>query len=348
MACKYCYLGCKENADKTERKVVDVKFAKRAIQDYFQHQARPAVRFFADGEPTLEMKLIKELYEYAEGLTNNIAFFELQTNGSFDDDSARWIRDHMDIVYISSDGCPSEHDFQRVNKNGKGTSSVIEKNIRILAENPKLQLGCRATITKYNVFKQKEMIDYFHALGVKILFSDKVFAPIGGSAGQFNIDNKVFVDEFVEARAYAEKKYGDDFFYGSMYSANFDEEVIYACRSCTATPHVTPDGYISCCDLCVSGDNPTMRELIYGVYDSNLDKIFYDENAIVHIKSRKAENIMQCHNCEVRNYCAGACLGEALNETGDFYGVKEEACEAIRYLWQKLGGQPIKNKYLHP
>ena len=133
-----------------------------------------------------------------------------------------------------------------------------------------------------------------------------------------------------------------------MYCANFDEEVIYACRSCLPTPHVTPDGYITCCDMCVTADDASMKELIYGVYDERLDTIFYDQKAIEHIQSRKAENIPECRNCEVRNYCAGACLGEALNETGSFYGVKKESCDAIRYLWKKLGSKPIKNKYLHP
>ena len=348
MACKYCYLGSKDAKNEKEKRLIDIKFAKKAIQDYFAVQARPAVRFFADGEPTLGFEVIRELHDYAESLTNNVSYFELQSNGFFSEHIAEWIRDNIDIVFISCDGMPEVHDKQRVAKGSANTSSVIERNLRILVQNPNCQVGVRATITKYNVYKQKEMIDYFHSLGVKILFSDKVFAPIGGSAEEFNIDYKTFVDEFVAAREYAEEKYGDDFFYGSMYCANFDEEVIYACRSCLPTPHVTPDGYITCCDMCVTADDTSMRELIYGVYDEHLDTIFYDQNAIEHIRSRKAENIPECRKCEVRNYCAGACLGEALNETGSFYGVKKESCDAIRYLWKKLGGKPVKNKYLHP
>lgn len=348
MNCKYCYLGSQEKKQAKEKRVVNMKFAKRAIQDYFAEQARPAVRFFADGEPTLEIEKIKELYKYAESLTNNISYFELQTNGYFSRDIAEWVRDHMDIVFISCDGTPSVHDSQRPIGFCTKTSDVIERNIRIIAENKKCQLGIRATITKNNVDKQKEMIDYFYSLGVKILFSDKVFAAIGETETDLNVDYKTFVDSFLEAKEYAKEKYGDDFFYGCMYSSNFDEEVIYACRSCLPTPHVTPDGYVTCCDMCVSGSDEIMRPLIYGVYDENLDQIFYDREAIKKIRSRKAENILACKNCEVRNFCAGACLGEALNETGDFYGVKQESCDAIRYMWEKMGKQPIVNKHLHP
>lgn len=348
MACRYCYLGDTSIKDEKKKQVVNINFAKKAIKDYFSMQPRPAVRFFADGEPTLEMDIIKQLHDYSESLTNNISYFELQSNGFFNENDAIWIRDNIDIVFISSDGMPCIHDIQRVSRGNVKTSSIIERNLKILVKNPKCQVGVRSTITKYNVYKQKEMIDYYYSLGVKILFSDKVFAPIGGSAEEFNIDYKTFVDEFVEARRYAQEKYGDDFFYGTMYSANFDEEVIYSCRSCLPTPHVTPDGYITCCDMCVTADDVSMKELIYGVYDENLDTIFYDKKAIEHIRSRKAENIPECRECEVRNYCAGACLGEALNETGNFYGVKKESCDAIRYLWKKLGGKPIKNKFLHP
>ncbi len=348
MSCKYCYLGDKTVCDDQPKRVIDINFAKRAIKDYFGEQARPAVRFFADGEPTLEMDIIKELYRYSENLTNNVSYFELQSNGLFSKSDAEWIRDHMDIVFISCDGMPSIHDYQRTSRNGTPTSLILEDNLRIMVQSNNCQVGIRSTITKYNVYKQKEMIDYFYNLGVKILFSDKVFAPIGGSAEEFNVDYKTFVDEFVEARQYAIDKYKGEFFYGSMYSANFDEEVIYACRSCLPTPHVTPDGYISCCDMCVTAEDTSMKELIYGVYDKNLDTIFYDEKAIEHIRSRKAANIPECRNCEVRNYCAGACLGEALNETGNFYGVKKESCDAIKYLWKKLGSKPIKNQFLHP
>lgn len=348
MACKYCYLGDTNVKERKEKRTVNLNFAKKAIKDYFSVQARPAVRFFADGEPTLEFDIIRELHDYAESITNNVSYFELQSNGFFSPEIAEWVRDNIDIVFISCDGMPCVHDMQRVSRNGVSTSEVIERNIKILNQNPKCQVGARATITKYNVYKQKEMIDYFYSLGVRILFSDKVFAPIGGSSEEFNIDYKTFVDEYVEARDYAKEKYGDDFFYGTMYSANFDEEVIYACRSCLPTPHVTPDGYITCCDMCVTADDTSMHELIYGVYDEKLDTIFYDQAAIEHIRTRKAENIPECRNCEVRNYCAGACLGEALNETGSLYGVKKEACDAIKYLWHRLGSKPIKNKYLHP
>jgi len=349
LACKYCYLGCIDRAElQSEKKAINMNFAKRGIREYFSTQPKPAVRFFADGEPTLEFEKMKELYAYAESLTNNIAYFELQTNGYFGKESAEWIRDHIDIVFVSCDGIPSDHDGQRCTIAGGKTSAAIERNIRIMVENPQCQVGIRATITNRNVHHQKEMIDYFYSLGVKVLFSDKVFAPIGGSSEQFNIDNITFADTFLEARQYAIDKYGNDFFYGSMYTANFDEEVIYACRSCLPTPHLTPDGYVTCCDLCVTGGDANMRDLIYGVYDENLDVILYDQKAIKRIQSRKVENIPECQACEVRNYCAGACLGEALNETGNFYGVKQEACECIKYLWSRLGKTSIENRYLHP
>ena len=348
MACKYCYLSGGQECKNRPTKKIDLDFAKIGISDYFSMSNTYAVRFFADGEPTLEFDTMKDIYSYAKEISEGKCIFELQSNGFFSDAIAKWIKDNINIVFISYDGLPEINDTQRCLANGEGTSSVIERNIKTLLTNPKCQVGVRATITNNNVYYQKEMIDYFYSIGVKILFSDLVFAPIGGSTESFNVNYTTFVDTFVDAKEYAKHKYGKDFFYGSMYCANFDEKVCYACRSCLPTPHLTPDGYVTCCDFCVTSSDENMRELIYGTYDPVTKKIFYDQRAIDHIRTRTPDNIPECRNCEVKDYCAGACLGEALNETGDFYGVKKDACNAIKYMWEKMGKKTIDIPFLHP
>jgi hypothetical protein len=339
MRCRYCYLRGVER----EKEVVDLKFAKRAISDFFFENPHPAIRFFADGEPTIEIQKIKDLCDYACSISEKRPLFELQTNGVFDENVANWIGDNIDIIFISMDGPPRINDLNRVDFMFSPTSEIVEKNIEILLKK-KCEVGIRATITKFNVKNQVEMIEYYKSFGIKMIFGDMVFAKIGGDADGFGVDYITFVDEYVRARDYAESV---EIFYGTMFSSNFDEKVKYACRSCLPTPHVTTDGYISCCDMCVSG-NSELKELIYGKYDEESDVILYNELAMNKIRLRSVENIPACKLCIVKDYCAGACLGEALNETGDFFGVKSESCKAICYLWEKLGGGEIKNKYLHP
>lgn len=341
MNCLYCYLN--ENGERSKQ-TIDVNFAKKGIEDFFKDNEHPAIRFFAEGEPTLALKEMIEIKEYADQISNHQAVYELQTNGLFNISTAEWIRENINIVYISMDGPPDIHDKLRVSTNGMGTSEYLRRNIVILKKNPHLQLGVRATINAINNKRQREMIDYFLEVGVNIVFGDLIFSSVGSVETPLNVDYKEFVDEFVKARSYAE---GKGVFYGTMFSANFDEEVTYACRACLPTPHLTVDGYVSCCDMCVSGDS-SLKELIYGRFNPEKNLIEYNPDAINKIKSRMPDNINECKVCEVKNYCGGGCLGEALNETGDFYSVKEESCKAIKYLWRKLGQKPISLPYLHP
>lgn len=332
--CKYCYVEKNQENIKT----IDINFAKAAIKDYFKDNESPAVRFFADGEPTLAFNKIIEIKEYALSITDKNVTFELQTNGVFSEDVCNWIRDNIDIVFISFDGPPEVNDILR------GKSYIIEENIKRLVKSDKVILGLRATLSSLNYKIQKEYIDYLNNIGVKILFSDLIFPKVGESDSEYALKYQEFIDTFVEAREYAE---GLGIFYSTMYAANFDEEVEVGCRACLPTPHLTVDGYVTCCDMCTSG-NSSLSDLIYGEFDESTLTINYDFEKMEKIKSRNKYNITECRECEVSDYCAGACMGEAVNETGDILGVKDESCLAIKYLWRKLGGQPIELPYLHP
>lgn len=332
--CKYCYV--EKDIDKV--KTINIDFAKNGIRDYFQNNASPAVRFFADGEPTLAFEKIKLLKEYSQEISNKKVLFEIQTNGCFNEEIRDWLAENMDIIFISLDG-PAE-----INDKLRGNTSLIENNLKFLSKIKNLTLGVRATITSLNNDKQKEIINYLRKLGVNILFADLVFSKVGEGATNIGVDYKKFIDKYVEAYEYSKKI---DFFYSTMFAANFDEEVECGCRACLPTPHLTVDGYVSCCDMCTSG-NSSLNELIYGKFIENENRIEYYQDKINNIKLRNKFNIPACIECEIKDYCAGACLGEALNETGNIFGVKEEACMAIKYLWEKLGKKKIELKYLHP
>ena len=66
------------------------------------------------------------------------------------------------------------------------------------------------------------------------------------------------------------------------------------------------------------------------------------------IRSRSADNMPGCKNCIAKYHCAGYCLGEVTNETGNMFGKKVEVCEPIRYLFKNLPANRRKYKYTHP
>jgi len=346
LACRYCYDGVNRSSTTGPRRI-DKDFVKRGVLDYFANYASREIRFFANGEPTLDLDFIKEITQFALE-EDESCVFELQTNGLFSEDTAKWISGNMDIVWISCDGPPEIQDYYRPTVGGGPSSPTVERNIRYLAAQP-IILGCRATIGKRNLERQVDIIDYFHSLGVKAVMSDPMFASVNACNSEFSFEESPslldYAKRFLEAREYAESK---GLFYGSILSANFDEETECACRACIPYPHLTVDGHVSACDMASDWCNSKMAPLIYGEYDKEKDRIKYDQDKIVVIKSRIASNMSRCQGCKILKNCAGACLGEALNETGSMFGIKPEVCAAIRYLSERMPLNKGLFPFLHP
>jgi radical SAM protein with 4Fe4S-binding SPASM domain len=100
--------------------------------------------------------------------------------------------------------------------------------------------------------------------------------------------------------------------------------------------------------MAYSGSNSKMKDLIYGRYIAEQKRIHYDNESIERIKSRTASNMSDCQKCEILYNCAGACLGEALNETGSMFGIKEDVCDTIRYLAKHVPLNQGMFPYIHP
>ena len=339
MKCTYCY--CKNN--KPAGKSMDMRFIKRAILDFYEQEGGVFVRFFGDGEPTLYKEQIVEITEFGYSVDKN-AKFELQTNGTFDQIFAEWVAKNIDIVWISYDGTTEINDHYRMDKFGNSVSSIVEGNIRYLVDRIDT-LGVRSTVGEYNVNKQREMIDKMVELGVKNIYSDMLFGVVGdGTYCEREIDPMEYAKSYYDAYCYAKQKGVN---YGSFFTINTDEEVQVSCRACVPMPHLTIDGYVSCCDMGYEY-NERMDCLFYGKYDAEQDKIIYDHQKIEYIRGRTVDNITECSTCEVKQYCGGGCIGEALNEKGSIYAIKKKNCEAIKYivkLIRKDGGIKMP---LHP
>jgi len=347
LACRYCYL----NEVRPEKpKSIDVNFVKQGIIDFFKDNS-PAIRFFGNGEPTLEFKKMQDIWEYADIAAGGNLYSELQTNGFFNDTVCDWIIEHIDMIWVSCDGFPEVQNIHRPTIIGGESAEVVERNIRKLAGAGK-RVGVRATIGNLNVNRQEEMIDYFVSLGVKAVFGDHLCMPVSGEAckGEKDILVEVgpleYAEAFVRARTYADTK---GLFYSNFLMVNFDEAVSINCRSSLPAPHLTPSGYVSSCDMVSGPTNTPLDDLVYGQYDEAKNRITYDESKIEKIRTRRWDQIPECQACEIVKYCAGGCAGEAINESGDFYGVKKNLCGATRYLASIYGvGYKERFTYIHP
>lgn len=345
--CKYCYTN---KEDYPEQKI-DLDFAKCLLEDYFKTNYKKVVRFFAAGEPTMNLEAIKTILAYANSLTDEEIKVEIQTNGMFDEDTASWLAENVDYIWISCDGTPDVQDFYRpVFQSEKASSSIVEKNIRYLSNHCKEMVGVRMTILNSNLHRQKEMLNYFYGLGVRDVWADPIFPSVGYKEPYEKIDLMEFAKEFVEACNYAE---GLGMFYGSNYTCNFDEHVCHYCRACKPVPHATTDGYVTACDMAMfkeqeGSNNEHMNVLIYGKWNPHTKSIEYDERRIDNIRNRNCEHMSHCENCIAKYHCGGYCLGEVTNETGNLYGQLSQKCEVVRYLFTHLSENQKKYKYSHP
>lgn len=340
LECKYCY--CKDS--KEIQKDININFVKRAILDFYKKEGNLYVRFFGDGEPTLKKNMIKVITEFCKKIDVN-AKFELQTNGTFDSEFCDWIAENINIIWISYDGTTEVNDFYRVTKDGKKVSEIVERNINYLAKTDRI-VGVRTTIGRKNVDLQKEIIFKMKELGIKYIYSDLMFADIENkSYYETPVSHMEYADKFILAREYA-KSFGIK--YESFFTINFDEEIDIFCRACIPMPHLTTDNYISCCDMGYQYDE-RFDELFYAKYDEKNDVIVYDEKKIDYIAKRKVDLLEDCEGCIAKYHCAGGCIGEAINEQGTIYSIKKQNCEAIRYIFGKIGAEYTSvNEVLHP
>jgi radical SAM protein with 4Fe4S-binding SPASM domain len=340
--CRYCYT----NKTKHKHQTLALDFAKVGIDDYFRENTSRHIRFFGAGEPTVELKLMKAIRDYAAQTAGSQLVVETQTNGVFRMPTTEWLAENLDIIWVSSDGLPETQDFYRRALTGKPTSRIVEKNVRFLTTHGRGMVGIRATITSRNVLSQREMLKYFGDLGVRAVWSDPVFPAIGKNEAYDSPDLMEYAREFVIAEEFARN---NKIFYGSILTCNFDENTTQHCRACLPVPHLTTDGYVSACDMALFGeDRGPMSVFIYGRWMKGDNKIEYDQAKIRILRSRSIENIAACHNCEVRYRCGGYCLGEVVNETGSLFGRKNYVCDAIQYLWWNLPRPKELYKYLHP
>lgn len=351
--CAYCYPG---NYKQHARTISD-EFVYSAI-DYFIRDglgscAISKVRFYALGEPTIEIEKMKQFHQIALN-RNSTLEFELQTNGIFQKESdADWISSNMDMIWVSLDGPPDLHDSFRYFSDHSPSSHIVEKNISRLqnAANRRCKIGIRPTVTKMALPRLREIVEYAVTLGVEAVYFHPAIKP--QATNKLNSGSVYTYSPMEFAKAYVEQILpiieDSKLFIGNFITVNFDEPTEIFCRSCLPSPQLTIDGYISSCDKAPLGADKRFSPLIFGKWNENSGRIELFDDAIETLKSRTINNITECKECEARLHCGGGCMGEINLQSGDIFSINHEFCEALRYLFKHISpGTGKLYPYCHP
>ena len=365
LCCRYCYNAHERNQIKEH--TIPMELAKAGVDWYFANNESRHIRFYGPGEPSQEFEKMKLITEYAKSHPNGgeRVTVEIQTNGVFTEDVRAWALDNINIMWMSFDGMKDVQDYNRpLNPKykkvygGRTSAEVLEDNVRWLIQNKgdrNLMVGARVTITDKNIDKQKEMVDYFYDLGIRYVWTNPLFYSVDKipvcddekKKKSYSFDMDGYLKNYIEAYHYAKEK---GLFWGSFLTINFDGQSSYHCRCCTplAAPHLTPDGYVSACDMVVLGSEAYhMGLFIVGKWDKESNTFEWYEDKIKALNERKSTEMKHCKSCPAKLHCGGYCLGETVNESGHLEGQNAIKCAAVRKLFKELGPcDPYP--YLHP
>lgn len=195
LACKYCY-ECGNGHTMT------FETAKRIVVNEFSGNPTEKFKvFFFGGEPFVNFKIMKRIYDYIEKIyPEKVSKYAITTNGTLvHGDVKNWLYERKDKfeITLSIDGTRAMHNRNRITKSGEGSYDDID--LDFFAENWR---GCTAkmTISPDTIYDFAEGIISIEKYGFKCKAN---FAS--GVNFNLKINKKIFLDNFGKLIEYYSK-----------------------------------------------------------------------------------------------------------------------------------------------
>ena len=177
LACDYCFRGAKNQRRLT------LETGKAAIDWFIKEsgdQEKLTVALFG-GEPLMEFELIKKLVPYAveecEKVGKSIHFSATTNCVLINDEMIDFFKKYKMTFHTSIDGGPESQDKYRHFPNGKGSSEIVERNVRkVLSYSP--GRTARMTVSNDTVHRWMDDVHYLVGLGYKNLAMILFYAKI--------------------------------------------------------------------------------------------------------------------------------------------------------------------------
>ncbi|MBE0432585.1 SPASM domain-containing protein [candidate division WOR-3 bacterium] len=334
LRCRYCFGQDGTYGMKSVK--MDRRIARKAVDLLFRQSGRRArlhVVFFG-GEPMLNMPLIEDVVKYSAGIAREqkkTVSFSITTNATLlDDHSIQYLNDHKIGVLVSMDGPREVQDSLRCFANGNGSYERVIQGLRKFIDSRKGKVSVRATVTKLNT-GIREIHDHFGNIG----FGRAHFVPVdipGGSelslnGGDFQKVEREFRKISRANLRAASGKHG--IVLGNLRDVverlHQRKKRLLGCGLASGFAAICPVGNIYPCHRFVG-----MEQFIIGDIESGIDPE-RRQNFLKRVLGHVSEN---CGSCWLRFLCAGGCLKEAMDESGDFVQRDENYCRLIKTLYQ--------------
>ena len=283
---------------------------------------------FFGGEPLMNMKVVKQIVEYAraqEKIHNKNFRFTITTNGLLlNDDYIDFINKEMSNVVLSIDGRRDINDKLRVRADGTGSYDAIMPKYKKLAEKRGYDnYYVRGTFTRYN---------YDFAEDVKHLYEEgfdqiSVEPVVSDPNLPYAITEEDLPRVFQEYEKLAKwlidlRKNGKHInFFHFMIDLDQGPCAIKRLRGCGCGNEyvaVTPEGDIYPCHQFVGMDGMKMGSLL----DDTLNIEMKDNFASANVYGKP-----ECKKCWAKFYCSGGCNANNKQYRGDILKPHTLSCE---------------------
>ncbi|HEX8600919.1 MAG TPA: radical SAM protein [Chloroflexia bacterium] len=324
LGCTYCYADGgsfgtlpKQMSLETALAAVDLLF-KDAIRDERVNLT------FLGGEPMSNRPVVRaatlHAHRRAQETGANLSL-SITTNGTLlTPEDGDFFEEHGFAVTISLDGVGKSHDAQRPFKNGRGSYDRIIERVRpILAQQRKMQVSARVTVTPRNL-DLPAVLEHFIELGFhSVGFSPMLSSPTGQGEMQGG-DLAVMLDQMIAAGQEFERNVVAGRRYPFLNMVNAMREIHrgthrpYPCGAGAGYMGVSAEGDLSACHRFVENEAGAMGSLATGVDLQRQGQW---------LAARHVHRQEPCRSCWARYMCGGGCHHEVIQRG-------RPACDYIR------------------
>jgi len=227
------------------------------------------------------------------------------TNGVMSESKAAWLARRFDWVGLSCDGPADIQDAHRPRWDGRPTAVPVERTARMLNAAGKRPY-VRATITRLNVRRQVEMVEYFcDRLRPQEIHFEPVYrgGRAGLAAGLGPLEAADFVAHFLQARRKARAYRVPLLFTG----CRLDTVHGPYCNVFRDVLNLLPGGAATACFKHCTLEQARARGMVVGALDESSGRFVIDQQRVQDLRRQLDHTPPGCGECFNRFHCVGEC-----------------------------------------